>query len=63
MYGVQAVFGRMLFAYEIYAINASRNVHNAYMSRSASENWAKWSEDHPREAELLIEIEKIIDEE
>lgn len=51
-----------MYVHELYYMNASRNVYHAYTSRKAAENWAKWAEEHPREAELLVDIEKILDD-
>lgn len=55
--------GRRLSAGEIYRMTSALNVYNAKQSRSKSENWAKWAEEHPRANALLIEVERILSDE
>ena len=61
-YGAQAIYGRPMYASEVYRMNAARNVYDAFTSRKGSENWAQWAQDNPRGAELLLELERYMDE-
>ena len=57
-YGVQAVFGRALFLHEIKEMNIAENIYNAYKSRKASDNLAKWTTENQGLAEILSGLEK-----
>lgn len=57
-----AVLGRpVLYAHEIYRINAAENVKAAWKSRQASANWVTWARENPEAAELLTEVERMMD--
>jgi len=60
-YGIAAIYGRPLFAGEIYRMNAAKNVFDAYIGRKQSDNWAEWSQKNPRAAELLGRVEALLD--
>lgn len=61
---------RRLTAYEIYCMTAASNVYNAKIKRDSDErqalksdegfNAVKWAEEHPKAAELLAEVERMI---
>ena len=61
-YGAPAVLGRLLYAGEIYRMNAAMNVYNARIAKDSAENWAEWSQKHKTAADLLIVVEKIMAE-
>ena len=52
-FGVEAVFGRPLFLHEIREMIIAENTADAYKSRKASGDWAKWSIENPELADLL----------
>ena len=58
-YGTRDVMGRTLFAFEIYRMNAARNVYEAYMERKASDNWAEWADKHPNHSKILNYVERL----
>lgn len=62
-FGHTAVLGvRQLSAGELYRMNVAKNVYNAKKSRSKAEDWTKWTRENPKAAELLVEVERIIDD-
>jgi len=44
--------------HEIKEMIIAENVSDAYYSRKASGNWAKWSEENPALAEILSSVAK-----
>ena len=59
-FGVRAVLGRDELSYgEIQRMLTSENIITFYRSRTASDNWAKWTNDNPEASELLIEAERL----
>jgi hypothetical protein len=57
-FGAQAVYGRALTANEILRMMRAEHVLQAYVARTASADWAEWTERNPDKAELLIEAMK-----
>lgn len=59
-FGVEAVMGRpVLSAGEIRRMITAKNIYEAYQSRKASTDWAKWAHDYPDYARILAEVEKL----
>ena len=52
-FGAQSVFGRVIGAGEIRRIAMAERIVRAYREREQAENWAKWVENNPHDAELL----------
>lgn len=57
--GAMSVFGRPLYAREIFRMTAAENVYNAKRARDNSEEWAAWAENNPEAAKLLVRAETI----
>jgi len=61
-FGVTAATGReTLQVGEMRRMILCENIHNAYLSRKASDDWAKWATDNPFYAVLLREVEGLLD--
>lgn len=59
-FGVEAVMGRsQLRLGEMRRMLTVENIVTAYKSRRASENWAKWADEHKFYAELLANVERL----
>lgn len=59
-YGVKAVYGRDVLTHaEIMGMSIADVVVRIYEQRAASNEWAKWMIDHPKEAAFLEAVEKI----
>jgi hypothetical protein len=59
-YGAAAVIGsRQLSVFEMRCMYASHNVYMAYKQRKASTDWAKWTQENPELAELLLYVERL----
>lgn len=62
-FGVEAVMGRPYLGMgEMIKINAAERVVRGYRMKANSENWSKWARDNPKDAEKLVEVEKLIAE-
>ena len=60
-FGVRAVYGRDELSFsEIQRFLVAENIYNAYMTRKAADDWAKWATDNPIAAKLLAEVEGLI---
>lgn len=55
-FGAWAVMGRPLYLHEIKEIIIAENVENAYRSRRASGDWAKWTSENQTMAEILSRL-------
>ena len=62
LYGSAAVLGRVMYAREILRCNAALSIYNTYQDRQAAGDWTDWTKKHPREAEMLANVEKLIEE-
>jgi hypothetical protein len=61
-YGVEAVLGRVMHAREILRGNAAANVYNLKTASLNESDFAAWTKTHPKDAELLVNIEKLIEQ-
>lgn len=48
---------------EMVKIRAAEGIVHAYRKKVNSDDWAKWAQDNPDEAERLAEVEKMVAEE
>lgn len=61
-FGIEAVTGRKVFLFgEFIRLRMAENVVNAYNSRKNAGNWAEWVTSNPRAAELLADIEQLLE--
>lgn len=51
-----------MYAREILRCNAAANVYNLKTASIAESDFAAWTKAHPKEAETLVNIEKLIEE-
>ena len=59
-FGAAAVIGnRQLTVFELYCMNASHNIATALRQRKAAPDWAKWTQDNPALAEMLVYVERL----
>jgi hypothetical protein len=61
-FGAQAVFGRTLSRGELRRMALAENIVRAFEARQKSANWAAWEIEHPDEADLLKECERLAEE-
>jgi hypothetical protein len=59
-YGVEAVLGRKLTFREIARMNAARAVYTVKKQRANADNWAKFAKEHPQANDLLVYVEKLL---
>lgn len=52
-YGVDAVFGRRLYANEIVRMDIVSRIITGYLSKTSSEDWAKWEQNNQELAKLI----------
>jgi len=61
-FGAKAATGRdTLRVGEMSRMITCENIVNAYLSRKASDDWAKWATENPASAALLRDIEGLLD--
>jgi hypothetical protein len=62
-FGVEAVMGRPYLGMgEMIKINAAERIVRGYRMRSQDENWVKWAQANPKDAEKLVIVEKMVSE-
>lgn len=60
-FGVRAVLGRdALYAGETFRMIAAENVYHAKRANMNSDSWADWAKNNPKAADLLAEVEKLV---
>jgi hypothetical protein len=62
VYGAQAVLGRTMYYREIHRCNIARTVYSVKLKSFDTDNWATWTEKNPDQAELLVNVERMIAE-
>lgn len=58
-YGAEAVFGRPLGYGEMRRMTLAENIVADFEARRKSGNWVSWEIEHPDEADLLKECERL----
>ena len=62
-FGLEAVTGRRVFLFrDFIRMRTAENVVNSYRSRQQAGNWAEWVESNPRPAQILADIEKLLED-
>lgn len=62
-FGLEAVTGRRVFLFgEFLRLRTAENIVNSYRSRQQASNWAEWMESNPRLAQILADVEKLLEE-
>ncbi len=60
-FGLEAITGRRQFYFgELRRLIIAENIVTAYRSRARAENWASWSRESPVMANLLAEVEVLV---
>lgn len=62
-FGLEAVTGRRVFLFhDFIRMRTAENIVNSYRSRQQANNWSEWMLSNPRLAQVLADVEMLLEE-